>query len=130
MKAQLLFLALILFSALPKALAQSAEEQAIKEAVVSETKYYLMGDSVAWKATWLHDPKVTHTWASSDSYGVMIGWDSIKSRVIRNMVFNGPRDTTQLKNENYEIRVSGNLAAVDFDQVSGAGSDSSRYIAR
>ncbi len=111
MKVQLLFSALILFAAaLPKASAQSAEEEAIKKAVLSETKYYLMGDSVAWKATWLHDSKVTHTWASSGSYGVMIGWDSIKRRVIRSMVFNGPRDTSQLKNENYLIRVNGNLA--------------------
>jgi len=131
MKAQLLFSALILFTAaLPKASAQSAEEEAIKKVVVSETKYYLMGDSIAWKATWLHDSKVTHTWASSGSYGVMIGWDSIKRRVIRSMVFNGPRDTSQLKNENYLIRVNGNLATADFDQVSGESTDSSRYVAR
>jgi tetratricopeptide (TPR) repeat protein len=131
MKTQLIFSALILFTAaLPKASAQSAEEQAIKEAIASETKYYLMADSISWQAAWLHDAKVTHTWASSDSYGVMIGWDSVKRRVIRSMVLNGPRDTTQLKNENYLVRVNGNLATVDFDQVSGDGSDSSRYVAR
>src|SRR4051812_35895050 len=60
----------------------------------------------------------------------MMGWESIKRGVIRSMVSNGPRDTGQLKNENYLIRVNGNLAAVDFDQVSGESSDSSRYVAR
>jgi len=131
MKKQMLMVAVLLFiGALSKAFAQSSEEEQIKKVVLAETKYYLIGDSTAWKNTWLHDSKVTHTWASSGSYGFMIGWDSIERRVIRSMVFNGPRDPTALRNENYNIRVNGNFATVEFDQVSGESTDSSRYVAR
>ncbi len=130
MKIHLFLSALVLLAASPKASAQSAEEEAIKKAVLSETKYFLLGDSSAWKGTWLHDSKVTHNYASSSFYTSMTGWDSIERAVIRRMVFNGQRNITEPKTKNFLIRVNGNLATVDFDQVFDESTDSSRDVDR
>jgi tetratricopeptide (TPR) repeat protein len=131
MRTRLILAVIINFTAfLSKAFAQATEEKAIKKVVLSETKYFLLGDSTAWKSTWLHDSKVTHNYASSSYYTSMIGWDSVERGVIRRMVFGRQEKSVEPKYENLLIRMNGNLATVDFDQVSAASTDSSTDVTR
>jgi tetratricopeptide (TPR) repeat protein len=99
------------------AFSQNAEDEAIKKVIRAETEAYFKRDLEAWKATWLHDPKINRTFIYSNSYTSSAGWDSAQAELERNFRQYPDPVPLQISNENYNILTKGDMAWVDYDQA-------------
>ena len=106
----------LLFAAVT-ALAQTADEEAIKKTLQAEADAIAKKDIPAWKNTWLHDAKIQSSFISKFGYTVTSGWDSLETRVNRDYEKNPKPDVTDFKLDSFNIHISGDMAWAEYDAV-------------
>jgi tetratricopeptide (TPR) repeat protein len=109
---------------------QTPNEEAIKNVIKAETEAYFNSDANGWEATWLHDPDDTRTIVASTSYGTRKGWDTFGPDMVKSLKTAKPTPV-EVQNNNYIIRIGGNLAWVEYDQrVKPLGQGTNIYASR
>ncbi len=124
---KLMFIACFAFVAMTTALAQSADQEAIKAVLQKETYTAYQHDYEGWKSCWVHDNTVFIGWNNRDgSYSVRQGWDGV-NELVKGWLTN-PADTRRpdFINKNMLIVVEGSLAYATYDEYSG-NDDNSKY---
>ena len=132
MKKLLFVLAVLLFS-LPTLQAQdeltekgvstlSADEQAIKQVIEDETKYFNLRDYEKWSNCVAKDPMTVYSWTSPfhDENGVMEakGWEAV-SKQMKSIMESSPVNDKLPKKYDYQFKVAGNMAYVNFLEGNG-----------
>ena len=126
MKAKLLFSVVIMIISFPNLWAQSADEDAIKQTIRTETESYFKRDTTAWKATYVQDEKTTATFVNPNGYSHYKGWQNAAVPWLQWVAKNPtPVKYSDLKSDNYIIRVFGNEATAEYDQSMTFPQDSS-----
>jgi tetratricopeptide (TPR) repeat protein len=97
------------------AVAQTADEEAIKKTVRAETEAYYGANAEGWEAKWVHDSNTTRTIVANNSYYTTTGWSSFGPETVKGLKASKP-NPMELKSDNYVIRADGNLAWVEYDQ--------------
>ena len=118
----IIFAALFLLVSLPIT-AQSSkttkDEQAIKEVIENESKYFWGRDFKSWKKLYVHKPYVSWTAASRDGVRTYQGWTAWSEQV--QSLFEESPDPMPydgvVKKMNYQIQIYGSGAWVSFTQV-------------
>jgi tetratricopeptide (TPR) repeat protein len=105
------------------------DSNAIKAVLRNETMTFYQRDIAGWQATWAHDAQATRTLVADGSYSAAVGWDNIGPGVVKYLNANPKPITIELAVNNQTVRVSGDLAWVEYDQVmktSGAPASTTR----
>lgn len=114
---RLILLCMVLAIAPVTVYAQSAEEEKIKQVIKAETEAFISRNAEAWKATWMQDSEATRTFASSYSYSSAIGFDKFGPDMIEGLKESPEALPLALSTQNYVIRIGGDLAWAEYDQV-------------
>ena len=96
-------------------LGQTADEEAIKKTIRTETEAFYSRNAEAWEATWLHETNTTRTMVANNSYYTVKGWINFGPDIVKALKDAKPFPM-ELKSDNYIIRADGNLAWVEYDQ--------------
>lgn len=112
-------------SALLPGLAQTSDQKAVQALIERETQSWLNVDVQAWKDCWASVPEARLHYSETngkvhqiDMPGGMAG-----------MLAGQKRSSAKFQNTNYKIRINGNAAFAQFDQVF-SGTDGSKEYAR
>jgi len=97
-------------------IAQNDETDQIKKVITAETEAHVNADGNAWQATWLHDASITRTFISPYNYSITTGWENFGPDELTELKKRKPIAAT-LNNTNYRIKIDGNLAWVEYDQL-------------
>jgi tetratricopeptide (TPR) repeat protein len=126
MKTKLLLLLTFFFCAASGVIAQNTDEDVVKKVLYAETETFMKRDAEAWQAFFMHDEKTCRTYTGNGFYQNDKGWSSFGPRFLQYMKDSSrPSHYTQIKNDNYIIRINGNAASVEYDQeLSAPGYDS------
>jgi cytochrome c-type biogenesis protein CcmH/NrfG len=97
--------------------AQTADHDAIKAVIRTETASFYRRDADAWQSTWLHDARATRTIVTANGYASAVGWEKFGPRVVEAIKkYPRPIPVTNAA-ENFIIIVGGDLAWVEYDQI-------------
>src|SRR5579864_1809248 len=107
--------ACLLVLAATQVFGETADEEALKKVIRTETESYYKRDADGWAATWRHDANVTRTIIAQSGYGATTGWSSFGPETVKAFKRQKPIPL-DLKSENYIIRTGENLAWVEYDQ--------------
>ncbi len=107
------------FPSLAQKSALSAEEQAIKEVIENETRYFWARDYKNWKKCWAHEPWIVWTVATRDGVKQYRGWEAWSSAVKKLFEEDPEPKPYDVVKSNYMFHLFGNGAWVTFDQVAG-----------
>ncbi len=122
MKNGMLFTVLFLLCFAPIHAQQQAntEEAAIKKVIENETLYYYHGNYDKWAECVAHDPMTNFSWTSpfpgKDAVMELKGWDAVSTMYKKYMKENTPDKEYKPKNENYQFKISGNMAFVAYTE--------------
>ena len=97
--------------------AQNSEEEKIKKVVLAETEAFYNRNLEAWRATWMHDPKISRSIIANNYHRHQSGWDSATVQMERFMKTNTKPQAVTVENKNYNIVQQGNMAWVYYDQL-------------
>lgn len=122
----ILFIGLVI----PMANAQSAEEEEIKKVIRAETDAWRMRDAEAWKATWHQSPEATRTIVMNHNLVDAVGWENFSPIVMEEIEQDPRADINEYITDDYMIRVSDDLAWVNFHQVVKSADDGSESHTR
>lgn len=106
----------ILILTAPKALAQAAEEKAIKATIRGATEAYYDCDADRWQAAWNQGERATRTVVYNGYYQAEVGWENFGPEMIRVLHECGAPDSIEFFNDNYLIQQHGDMAWVMYDQ--------------
>lgn len=95
---------------------QAAEKEAILKMAKSETDAYMKGDLQEWPSYRIHDSNARFTYIANEVYMTLKGWDTI-NKVFMKILKEQTSIPYTVKNNNTIIRVNGNLAWIEFDQL-------------
>jgi hypothetical protein len=98
---------------------QESDSIAIMQVIANESSAFWNKDFEAWAQCWLHTTYIRLTgWWSRGGITVVEGWETLSSRVKEMMVANPEPNltATQVRRENVNLRISGDMAWVTFDQ--------------
>ena len=98
-----------------RALAQSADAEAVKRVIRAETETYYQRDTAGWKRTWVNDSSAIRTFITSTSYSVALGWDRFGPSTIAS-IRNTPPQAVRIDRTNYVQRIDGALAWAEYDE--------------
>lgn len=125
MKAKLLLFTAVAVISYADLWAQSADEDAIKQTIRTETESYFKKDTVAWKALYVQSEKTMATYINPYGYTHATGWQNVSDPILQWVAKNPkPIAYTDLKTNNYIIATYGNMATVEYDQMMMITSDS------
>lgn len=110
--------------------AQSAEEEEIKKVIRAETDAWRMRDAEAWKATWHQSPEATRTIVMNHNLVDAVGWENFSPIVMEEIEQDPRADINEYITDDYMIRVSDDLAWVNFHQVVKSADDGSESHTR
>ena len=117
MKKLFFLFALHLAISLPNAIAQNREDENLKKFVRSETEAFMRRDSAAWKSHFIQDETTIQVYVGNGYYESHVGWRKISPPFLSRMKENPkPSRYTDIKNSNYIINQSGDLAFMIYDQ--------------
>jgi tetratricopeptide (TPR) repeat protein len=115
---------LLLCSITQSALAQKAEEEAIKKVLLAETQSYFKGDGEAWQTFWTHDASTNRASAGFGGVGSVMGWENFGLQTVKALKDQAKRPNLDIKNDAYIIKTDGKLAWVEYNQqITGTGND-------
>jgi tetratricopeptide (TPR) repeat protein len=97
--------------------AQTAEHDAIKAVIRSETQSFYRRDSDTWQSTWLHEADVTRTIVSASGHSSAIGWEQFGPRVVESLKRYPEPSPVTFTTDNFIVHVGGNVAWVEYDQT-------------
>lgn len=96
---------------------QKNEEQAILKTARNEADAFYRRNLKEWRSYRIQDADASFTFVTKDSYIYIKGWDSINTFITR--IINNSKPTLyEFKLLNPIIKINGNLAWLEFDQVS------------
>ncbi|MBX3059665.1 MAG: nuclear transport factor 2 family protein [Anaerolineae bacterium] len=98
---------------------QSSEATAILQVIADESAAFWHKDFDAWAKCWVHAAYIRRLgWWAEGGITVTEGWDALSERVRTTMIaYPEPNPTAlQVRRENVNLRVNGNMAWVTFDQ--------------
>ena len=107
------------------AFAQGTSDEALKAVCAAETKAYFNRDLPGWQSTWIHDAQVTRTIAGVQDVSET-GWQNVSSMIEKDFKQNPTPIPVTTSIENFTARQSGNVAWVEFDQVTASIADPSQ----
>lgn len=99
------------------ALGQSADEEAIKNAIKAGWEASTVKNSEAVKAVWKQDAKVVNTALGRFNYSKATSWDSIAASTERNYKANPKPSRTSFSLRNHNIRTNGTMAFAEYEAV-------------
>lgn len=95
----------------------NVEEEAIKNVIIAETEAFWDKDFNALSNQWAHGDYVRIVgWWQRGGITVMKGWSVIGERMETLIKENPEKNRQQVRRDNMNIRVSGNMAWVTFEQ--------------
>ena len=131
MKAKLLLSMTIAVISFANLSAQSADEDAIKQIAKMESESYAKKDTVAWKALFIQDEKTTRTYSGNGFYNSQIGWQQFGPQLIAFMKSDPkPLKMERIIDSNIIIRISGDMAFLQYDQAWIKGGNDSPVLSR
>ncbi|MFO7681328.1 MAG: nuclear transport factor 2 family protein [Chloroflexota bacterium] len=98
---------------------QQSDTIAIMQVVIDESSTFWNKDFEAWAQCWLHTDYIRMIgWWARGGITVIEGWDALSSRIKTTMAANPEPNPTAayVRRENVNLRISGNMAWVTFDQ--------------
>jgi tetratricopeptide (TPR) repeat protein len=117
MKTKLLLFAVLTLVTVKKTTAQSADEKAVEQTAKAETEAALKGDTAAWKALYIQDEKTSIAYTGNGYNNNFIGWQNISSVLIPYIQNNPGYGKYWFTDTNFIINQSGDVAAIQFDQL-------------
>ena len=125
MKIKLLLFTVFLFVS-AKIIAQSADEEAVKKSIRLENESFIKRDTNTWKSLYMQDEKMRRVYISNGGVYKIEGWNNFATQVTKWQQENpSPSPYTEMKDDNYIIRMGDNMATIEYDQkVSAPGIDS------
>lgn len=116
---KLVFITVLMIVSLPTALAQSAEQTAIRTVIERETQSWLNRDAEAMARCWAAVPYATHLGLRADGNAFFTTNEPGQiAQNIRHVSLNAAQpDRSTFANANYRIRMNGSGAFVTFAQV-------------
>ncbi len=116
MKIKLLLCSSLLFLTI-KINAQTPDENALKKVVGLENESIINRDTVTWKSLYVHDEKMRRSYISNSGIFSVQGWNNLLSLVQQSLKVNpSPSKYTEVKDDNYIIRMDDNMASLEYDQ--------------
>ena len=109
------------------ALAQEADIKAIKALIERETASSLKGDGKAMADCWANVPEAALIYIVPDGKGT-VSYTPRMPTTIKSMMINKKPSQDTFKNSNYQIRVNGNAAFAQFEQVETAPNGEKGYV--
>ena len=98
----------------------SSEHAAIQQVIEDETKYFNQRNYEKWAECVAHDPMTYYSWttpfADEDAVFEAKGWEEV-SKAFKGFMEAWPADENLPKKENYQFKVSGDMAYVTFTQL-------------
>jgi hypothetical protein len=98
---------------------EAFEAASILSVLDRESAAFWNKDYDAWAACWVHAPYIrTMGWWQRGGVTVIEGWDALRERMHANFRANPEpnRTATQVRRENINLRITGDVAWVTFDQ--------------
>ncbi|UKT64516.1 tetratricopeptide repeat protein [Pedobacter mucosus] len=96
---------------------QTPEEKKLIDVIRLETESFRKGDTTTWKTLFVHDDKLSLGYTMNGYTINLMGWESIlKDMALRISYRTGPSKYTILKQHNYNIRLSDQMASMIYDQ--------------
>lgn len=107
-------------------IAQNTDEAALKNVIQMEHESLLKRDTTTFKSLYLHDEKMTREYVNSGGMYKIEGWSAFAHQVTQWATQNpSPGKYTEVKDDNYIVRMSDKLATIEYDEkVSAPGIDS------
>ncbi|WP_276372840.1 nuclear transport factor 2 family protein [Chryseolinea sp. H1M3-3] len=100
-----------------KSMPSVSEEEAIKKVIISETEAFWDKDFQKLSNCWVHDDYVRVVgWWEHGGVTVRKGWSVIGDRMEKLIKENPEKNRQNVARENFNIRISGNMAWVTFEQ--------------
>jgi tetratricopeptide (TPR) repeat protein len=99
------------------AVAQNADEEAIKNAIKNSWEVNTAKNIDGVKAVWKQDPTAVNTFISRFNYTKANGWDSIAAATDRNFKDNPKPSRSSYSLRNYNIHSNGNMAFAEYIAV-------------
>jgi len=96
--------------------AQNTDEENIKKTLQAEADALKNQDADALKATWVDDANASYTYFARTGYS-RLPIDSVRARVARAPKTSSPTTRTLENNENFIVRIKGDMAWVQYDHV-------------
>ncbi|HEX6225695.1 MAG TPA: nuclear transport factor 2 family protein [Chryseolinea sp.] len=97
--------------------ALAAEEEAVKKVIIAETEAFWDKDFQRLSNCWVHDDYVRVVgWWEHGGVTVRKGWAVIGERMENVIKENPEKNRQNVTRENFNIRISGNMAWVTFEQ--------------
>lgn len=97
----------------------SGEEQAIKDVIENESKYFWARDYKNWKKTWVQEDYILRTVATRDGVHQVVGWKDWNAEV-RQLFEESPEPQEyNVRKYDYTFHLFGNCAWVTFWQDTG-----------
>lgn len=118
------FLILLFFSLTTSlAFAQSSEEEEIKKVIRAETDAWRMRNAEAWKDTWHQSPEATRTIVINNNLIDKVGWENFSPMVMEEIREDPRADVREYVSDSFNIRISGDMAWVNYHQVVKSADD-------
>ncbi len=100
-----------------ESLTSVSEEEAIKKVIIAETEAFWDKDFQKLSNCWVHDDYVRVVgWWEHGGVTVRKGWSVIGDRMEKLINENPEKNRQNVARENFNIRISGNMAWVTFEQ--------------
>lgn len=111
------------------ATALTTEEQAIKQVIEDETKYFNLRNYEKWSDCVAKDPMTVFSWTTpflgENSVFEAKGWEEVSAKM-KQMMDNQPVNENLPKKYDYQFKVGGNMAYVNF--LEGDGTHETRVL--
>lgn len=101
-----------------KTSAQNKEEEEVKKVVLLETESYSKRDTKIWENLFVHDAHTNRIYIMNGYFETGFGWEKFGPPYIKWMAENKsqPSKYKTIEQLNFILRVSGEVAAVEYDQ--------------
>ena len=110
--------------------AQTAENDAIKAVIRTETEAFYSRNADAWQATYVHDSTAARTVAQSWNYSSDTGWEKFGPGTVDFIKQNPTPVPIKLQTSNYALHANADFAWAEYDQKITGSRDTAGYVSR
>ena len=110
--------------------AQDVHEEAVKIVIRAETDAWMRRDADAWQAVWVQSDKASRTLVTKEKLEDAVGWTNFGPAVIKDLKENPGDEIREFRHYNYSIRISDEMAWVNFDQKINSPNSGTRTVSR
>ena len=110
--------------------AQDVHEEAVKIVIRAETDAWMRRDADAWQNVWVQSDKASRTIVTHEELEDAVGWTNFGPAVIKDLKENPGDEVREFRHYNYSIRISDEMAWVNFDQKVNSPKTGNRTVSR